>query len=88
MEYTLADFNSPLWDKLSDAYGNIKGDLEPLPAPEPVVQEWEKCRYIHKEMQSDYRLAFANVSEQLMYQGSLYSAKYLALPYLVSILEA
>ena len=76
-------FDSDLWEIFRGAYGTIKEDLVALLEADCNIAEEEKRIYMDKEPESEYRIAFDNICEQLMHQCSFYSAMYLAMPYLV-----
>ena len=87
MEPKLIEFDSELWEIFRGAYGNIKDDLKELMELDPILPEYELRWYadMSGEIESDLRIAFDNVCEQLWHQMSFYDALYLALPYLVKL---
>lgn len=86
MEIKLVDLNSELWETFCGAYGNVSKEVEILMG-EPITEPQEKLRRLDSEEKEDYRIAFDNLCENLSHQMSFYEATYLALPYLVQLLE-
>ncbi len=89
MEPKLIEFNSELWEMFRGAYGNIRDDLKVLMESDPVLSENEQQWYVDQsdKTESDLRIAFDNICEQLWHQMSFYDALYLAMPYLVKLYE-
>lgn len=80
-------FRSELWDQYGGAYGDVLEDLLFLFCKEESVPQMEKlCRLDHAE-KGDYEITFDNLHENLIHQLSLYPGMYLAVPYLVLLLE-
>lgn len=75
----LVDFNSPLWETYKGAYGNIKDEIITLTS--------EKHLFYKDNHDSDYSIAFDNLFENLSHQMSFYNATYIALPYIVQLLD-
>lgn len=81
------EFASDLWDQYHGAYGDIREDVAFLFCPEDLMPRTGKLRRLDPEEKSDYEISFDNLCENLMHQGSLYEGTYLAMPYLVLLLE-
>lgn len=81
------EFFSGLWEQYTGAYGNIREDVAFLFCPEKLVPETMKLRRLDPEEKSDYEIQFDNLCENLTHQLSLYGGSYLAMPYLVLLLE-
>ncbi len=76
---SLIPLDSELWDVYTGAYGNVVNDLRPLMNPRPrILTPSEKLQEA---------INFQSLFENLWHQLHFYSADYLALPYLVSLLE-
>lgn len=81
------EFASALWEKYHGAYGDIREDVAFLFCPDNLVPEMGKFRRLDMEEKSDYEINFDNLCENLTHQLSLYDGTYLAMPYLVLLLE-
>lgn len=86
MEFELVNLNSELWEIYGGAYGNVREEVAILMGG-PITERQEKLRRLDLEEKGDYRIAFDNLCENLFHQMSFYKATYLALPYLVRLLE-
>ena len=75
----LIDFHSHLWETYTGAYGNVKDDI--------VILTNEKQLFYKKNECSEYHIAFDNLFENLSHQMSFYNATYIALPYIIKLLE-
>lgn len=75
----LIDFHSHLWEIYRGAYGNVKDDI--------MILTNEKQLFYKKNEHSEYYIAFDNLFENLSHQMSFYNATYIALPYIVKLLE-
>lgn len=73
MNLNLLDFNSDLWELYRCSYGNIVENI--------------KILYNTSSNNEDYQVAFENICQSLYHQLSFYNATYIAMPYLVKILE-
>lgn len=80
-------FNSPLWDEYYGAYGDVREDVAFLFCPGELVPQMNKIIRLDFEEKSNDRINFDNLCENLSHQLSFYNATYLALPYLVLLLE-
>ncbi len=81
------EFASGLWEQYGGAYGDVREDVAFLFCPEELIPEIEKIRRLDREEKSDYEIIFDNLCENLTHQLSWYEAGYLAMPYLVLLLE-
>lgn len=81
------EFSSGMWDTYHGAYGDIREDVAFLFCPKELVPETMKLRRLDPEEKDDYEIGFDNLCENLMHQCSLYEGTYLAMPYLVLLLE-
>ena len=81
------EFSSGLWEQYGGAYGDIREDVAFLFCPEELIPETMKLRRLDPEEKSDYEIIFDNLCENLTHQLSLYDGTYLAMPYLVLLLE-
>ena len=81
------EFASPMWDQYQGAYGDVREDVAFLFCPEELIPETDKLRRLDQEKKSDYEIIFDNLCENLTHQLSRYDALYLAMPYLVLLLE-
>lgn len=81
------EFSSGLWEQYTGAYGDIREDVAFLFCPEELIPETGKLRRLDPEEKSDYEIIFDNLCENLTHQLSLYDGTYLAVPYLVLLLE-
>lgn len=81
------EFPSGLWEQYGGAYGDAREDVAFLFCPEELIPETEKLRRLDPSEKSDYEIIFDNLCENLTHQLSLYKASYLAMPYLVLLLE-
>lgn len=70
----LVDFKSKLWEEFRGAYGNVSHEVALLMSESTIEQQ-------------DYDNAFHDLFENLSHQMSFYKATYLALPYLIELLE-
>lgn len=86
MEMQLLPFDSPLWEIYTGAYGNVCPEIKMLMGAEPATPQ-NKLRRLDFEEKDDEQIAFDNLCENLSHQMSFYSAQYLALPYMVKLLE-
>ena len=75
----LIDFHSHLWETYRGAYGNVKDDI--------VILTNKKQLFYKKNECSEYHIAFDNLFENLSHQMSFYNATYIALPYIIKLLE-
>ena len=76
-EITLTDLNCELWAMHKGAYGDVSNEVSILAkvlAGEEVLQE-------------QFEIAMENLGETLSHQMSFYNASYLALPYMLKVLE-
>ncbi len=80
-------FASELWETYRGAYGNVVEDVAFLFCREDLIPETEKIRRLDFKKKEDYEIIFDNLCENLTHQLSLYPAMYLAVPYLVLLLE-
>ena len=80
-------FDSGLWEKYTGAYGEVREDVAFLFCPAELVPETKKMRRLDREEKGSYEIIFDNLSESLAHQLSLYDGSYLAMPYLVLLLE-
>lgn len=80
-------FTSTLWDTYHGAYGDVREDVAFLFCPKDLVPEMDKLRRLDFEEKDDEQINFDNLCENLSHQLSFYDATYLALPYLVLLLE-
>lgn len=81
------DFSSNLWEQYRGAYGNVREDVAFLFCPKELLPEMEKIRRLDFEEKDNEQIVFDNLSENLSHQLSFYNATYLAMPYLVLLLE-
>lgn len=81
------EFGSRAWEKYKGAYGDVREDVAFMFCPEELIPETEKLRRLDREEKSDYEIIFDNLCENLTHQLSLYDGTYLAMPYLVLLLE-
>ncbi len=81
------EFSSGLWEQYGGAYGDVREDVAFLFCPEELIPETRKLRRLDPEEKSDYEIIFDNLCENLTHQLSLYDGSYLAMPYLVLLLE-
>lgn len=86
MEIKLIELNSKLWETFRGAYGNVSKEVAILLGELNIEPQEKLCR-LDTEEKENYYIAFDNLCENLSHQMSFYSATYLALPYLVKILE-
>ena len=94
-ELKLTPFDSELWEICRGAYGNVVNDVKLLTGDEKELDDWDmalldrrQCRQGKKEdMENIEKIARENLMEGLMHQMTFYEATYLAMPYLVHILE-
>ncbi len=80
-------FESPLWEEYRGAYGDIREDVAFLFCPKDLIPEMGKIIRLDFEDKDDERINFDNLCENLSHQLSFYDATYLAMPYLVLLLE-
>lgn len=85
-ELVLVPLDSELWEIYRGAYGNVSREVAILMG-EPILEPQKKLRRLDMEEKEDYRIAFDNLSENLMHQMSFYEAAWLVMPYAVSLLE-
>ena len=81
------EFPSWLWEQYTGAYGDVREDVAFLFCPEELIPKTMKLRRLDTEEKSDYEIIFDNLCENLMHQMSWYPGSYLAMPYLVLLLE-
>lgn len=81
------DFHSELWERYRGAYSDVREDVAFLFCPKELVPDTEKIRRLDREEKDAYEIIFDNLCENLTHQLSLYEAFYLAVPYLVLLLE-
>ena len=81
------EFSSKLWDEYKGAYGDVREDVAFLFCPKELLPEMEKIRRLDFEEKGDEQIVFDNLCENLSHQLSFYGATYLAMPYLVLLLE-
>ncbi len=81
------EFASKKWEQYQGAYGDVREDVAFLFCPEELIPETDKLRRLDREEKSDYEIIFDNLCENLTHQLSRYDALYLAMPYLVLLLE-
>ena len=82
-----AAFNSPLWGEYRGAYDDALEQVAFLFCPEELVPEMNKIIRLDFAEKDPYRINFDNLCENLSHQLSFYRATYLAMPYLVLLLE-
>lgn len=80
-------FSSEWWETYRGAYGDVVGDVAFLFCREDLIPETGKIRRLDFEEKGYYEIIFDNLIENLTHQLSLYPAMYLAVPYLVLLLE-
>ncbi len=80
-------FHSPLWEEYHGAYGEVRENVAFLFCPRELVPQMDKIVRLDFEEKGDDRINFDNLCENLSHQLSFYSATYLAMPYLVLLLE-
>ena len=81
------DFSSDLWTIFRGAYGDIREDVAFLFCPKELLPEMVKIRRLDTEEKENEQILFDNLCENLTHQLSFYDATYLAIPYLVLLLE-
>ena len=81
------EFSSKLWEKYRGAYGDVREDVAFLFCPEDLVPDTEKLWRLDTEEKSNYEITLNNLNENLAHQLTFYEASYLAMPYLVLLLE-
>ena len=94
-ELKLTPFDSELWEIYAGAYGNVVNDVKLLTGDEKELDDWDmalldrrQCRQGKMEdMENIEKIARENLMEQLLHQMTFYDAAYLAMPYLVRMLE-
>jgi len=94
-ELKLTPFDSQLWEVCRGAYGNVVNDVKLLTGDEKELDDWDMAlldRRQHRQgkledMENTEKIARENLMEALMHQMTFYEATYLAMPYLVQILE-
>lgn len=94
-ELKLVPLDSELWEVYQGAYGNVAYDIKLLTGEEKEFDDWDmalverrQCRQGKEEdMEDTEKIALENLMESLCHQMSFYEATYLAMPYLVQILE-
>lgn len=74
---TKADLSSNLWEIYMGAYGSILDEITILAKDIPHTEEENK----------QFETAFDNLCENLWHQMSFYNASYLAMPYMLDLLE-
>lgn len=82
-----AAFTSPLWGEYRGAYDDALQQVAFLFCPEELVPDMNKIIRLDSEDKDGYRVNFDNLCENLSHQLSFYDATYLAMPYLVLLLE-
>lgn len=80
-------FTSPLWGEYRGAYDDALEQVAFLFCPKELVPDMNKIIRLDIAEKDDYRINFDNLCENLSHQLSFYNATYLALPYLVLLLE-
>ena len=78
-ELVLVPLDSELWEIYRGAYGNVSREVAILMG-EPILEPQKKLRRLDMEEKEDYRIAFDNLSENLMHQMSFYEAAWLVMP--------
>lgn len=81
------EFSSGLWEQYTGAYGDIREDVAFLFCRKELIPETMKLRRLDMEEKDDYEIIFDNLCENLMHQMSWYEGSYMAMPYLVLLLE-
>lgn len=81
------EFTSKLWERYRGAYGDVREDVAFLFCPKDLIPDTEKLRRLDFQEKDSYEIIFDNLSENLTHQLSFYDAAYLAMPYLVLLLE-
>ncbi len=75
----LVPLDSELWEVYTGAFGNVADEIRPLLLAKPRIQTpTEKL---------EHAIAFQTLFEDLWHQLRFYPADYLAIPYMVSLLE-
>lgn len=80
------DYDSPLWAEYQGAYGNVVDNIRMLMGDQDIVPQQRINRLAH-DLKSDRDVILENLFENLWHQMSFYDATYLAMPYLVQLLE-
>lgn len=94
-ELKLVPTDSVLWETFGGAYGNVVNDIKLLIGEEKELDDWDvalldrrQSRQGKKEDIEDIeKIALENLFESLAHQMTFYPAIYLAMPYLVKLLE-
>jgi len=94
-ELKLVPLDSELWEVYRGAYGNVAYDVKLLTGEEKEFDDWDMALVERRQsrqgkeedMEDTEKIAMENLMEQLCHQMSFYEATYLAMPYLVRILE-
>ena len=81
------EFNSEFWSIYGGAYGDVLEDVAFLFCREDLIPETTKIRRLDFEEKGYYEIIFDNLWENLTHQLSMYPEIYLAVPYLVMLLE-
>ena len=87
MEIKCVPLDSQLWDEFRGAYGNVSEEVKIVMGYCKDIAPQQKLRRLEPDRKSDYEIAFDNLCENLWHQMSFYPATYLALPYLVCLLQ-
>lgn len=74
MEIKLVDLKSKLWDEYHGAYGNVSHEIATLMNEQTIEKQ-------------EYHNTLYDLYNSLSHQMSFYKATYLALPYLIELLE-
>lgn len=94
-ELKLVPLDSELWEAYRGAYGNVAYDVKLLTGEEKEFDDWDMALMERRQsrqgreedMEDTEKIAMENLMEGLCHQMSFYGATYLAMPYLVQILE-
>lgn len=79
-------YDSPLWDKYKGAYGNVVEYIQMLMGDKEIVSQ-QRINRIDQSQKSETDIVLQNLFENLWHQMSFYNATYLAIPYLVKLLD-
>jgi len=94
-ELKLVPLDSELWEVYRGAYGNVAYDVKLLTGEEKEFDDWDMALVERRQsrqgkeedMEDTEKSALENLMEGLCHQMTFYEGTYLAMPYLVQILE-
>lgn len=94
-ELNLVPTDSRLWETFGGAYGNVVNDIRLLTGDEKELDDWDMALLDRREHRQGKKedindiesIALENLFESLAHQMTFYPAIYLAMPYLVKLLE-